>query len=327
MLTRLWAGLALLAMAAPAIAADVTITPTADKLQMQRQWQQAKCGDNVTLAAGAYDVINVPRFDCPQDSVMVDASAAKVTNLVFQYVKGVNWYGGTVNGIGGPRTAAVTIDFSQYVKVAGLNVTGSVGITVVRSTDVRVEHNYINGVLIDGMTTTMASRVVFDGNTVIGSVPTRAIYDAAGKLVVDGTHADCAQYWTTYGKQPTTDIIFRNNYCRGEMQGIVSFDVGPGGPKRILVENNIIDGLWYWNGIVAYQAEDSTFRNNIVRTKRGVKAFNFPFQAIKTWIYLKTPINSIACGNIVEAMPNGEGTKPCPSQDAKLVNVMPATRK
>jgi hypothetical protein len=53
----------------------------------------------------------------------------------------------------------------------------------------------------------------------------------------------------------------------------------------------------------------------------------FPHQVVKTWIKTTGGNPESVCGNRVVAYPGSAAEKPCPSQDPKLVNVMPATRK
>jgi nitrous oxidase accessory protein NosD len=295
--------------AAPVAAADLIASPATFATQLKK----AGCGDTVTLEAADYGNVSAPRLTCPADNrIEIRAEGSIFRTLTIRASEGVNWFGGLVTAPLGVDTPGVTIDSSRFVRVAGVTIQGhKVGITAVRGSDYEIVGNRMQGLRSDGINVTMAQRVLIEGNQVVDTRPRRATYTAVGKLLVDGDHADCIQFWSTADKAPTSDLTIRNNYCRGEMQGIVSFNSGQGGLDRILIENNLIDGIEYWNGIVMYEARDSAIRNNVVLTKRGAKAQNFPFQRITTWIYLKAPLNTIACGNTVGALPKGDGTKPC----------------
>ncbi|KQR81187.1 hypothetical protein ASG07_12010 [Sphingomonas sp. Leaf343] len=319
---------ALSLLASPAVAADLTATPSTFAAQLKK----ATCGDVVTLQPGEYGAVALSNYSAPGVAAEVPATdkakaiAAKCSaanrleiraeagtfrTITLRGLHGVSWYGGVVSAPLGVDTPGVSIDSSRFVRVAGVTVRGhKVGITAVRGSDYEIVGNRMQGLRSDGINVTMAQRVLIEGNQVVDTRPIRATYDARGKLLVDGDHSDCIQFWSTVGKAPTADLTIRNNYCRGEMQGIVAFNAGAGGLDRILIERNLLDGLEYWNGIVMYEARNSAIRNNIVMTKRGAIARNNG-QPIKTWIYLRSPVNTVACGNDVPAMPGGEGTGAC----------------
>ncbi len=299
---------ALALFASPVAAADLTVSPATFAAQMKK----AACGDTVTLALAEYGAVSAPRLTCPADNRLeIRAEGSTFRTIIIRAAEGVSWFGGLVTAPLGVDTPGVTIDNSRFVRVAGVTIQGhKVGITAVRGSDYEIVGNRMQGLRSDGINVTTAQRVLIEGNQVVDTRPIRATYDAKGKLLVDGDHSDCIQFWSTANKAPTADLTIRNNYCRGEMQGIVAFNAGQGGLDRILIENNLIDGIEYWNGIVMYEARDSAIRNNVVLTKRGAKAQNNG-APIKTWIYLKAPVNTIACGNIVGALPKGEGTQPC----------------
>ncbi len=290
------------------ILAALTATPANLPVTMKA----ARCGDVVALQPGEYGAASAPRLVCPDTNRLeVRADGANFRSITIRSAEGISWYGGTVSAPLGVNTPGVTIDASRYVRIAGLTITGhKVGITAVRGTDYEIVGNRMQGLRSDGINVTMAQRVLIEGNQVVDTRPIRATYDAKGKLLVDGDHSDCIQFWSTVGKAPTADLTIRNNYCRGEMQGIVAFNAGAGGLDRILIDRNLLDGLEYWNGIVMYEARNSAIRNNVVMTKRGAVARNNG-QPIKTWIYLRSPVNTVACGNVVPAMPGGEGTGAC----------------
>lgn len=329
-MTRFLVMAALALLTSPVAAADLVVTPATFAIQIKK----ATCGDVVTLSPGDYGIVAISNYSAPgvaadmpatakakaiparcsdAHRLEVRAEAGTFRKITLRGLQGVSWYGGTVSAPLGVDTPGVTIDSSRFLRVAGVTIQGhKVGITAVRGSDYEIVGNRMQGLRSDGINVTMAQRVLIEGNQVVDTRPRRAVYQkvAPYSLITDGDHADCIQFWSTAGKAPTADLTIRNNYCRGEMQGIVSFDPGQGGLDRILIENNLIDGIEYWNGIVMYEARDSAIRNNVVLTKRGAVAQNNG-APIKTWIYLKAPVNTIACGNTVGALPKGEGTQPC----------------
>jgi nitrous oxidase accessory protein NosD len=222
---------------------------------------------------------------------------------------GIDWVGGVVIG---PRLTsfAVSIVDSRQISVTGVNISGpKVGVAITRSSDIDVVGNTFDGVRSDGVNIAMSRRVRITGNACLNFKPIRAIYSSDGRLLVDGDHSDCIQGWSRRGQRPTSDITISDNVAEGEMQGISFFDSGEGGYDRIVIRNNDLN-LSYWNGIVIYEGRGSIVTGNRVRTIAGARARNWPFQSIRTWIYVTGTRNHV-CGNFVEAIPDGEGTRPC----------------
>jgi polygalacturonase len=306
--------------ASPVAAADLTATPSTYKTVAAA----AKCGDTVTLAAGDYGAVQVTRYNtpgaiaCPADNrIEIRAEDARMDSLTFRAVQGVNWFGGFISAPLGVATPGVTMDSSRFVRFAGGLVTGhKVGVTAVRGSDYEIVGNRFQGLRSDGINVTSSQRVLIESNQVVMTVPIKATYTPEGKLLVDGDHSDGVQAWNTAGLPRVTDVTIRGNYFRGMMQGIAVFDAGKGGVDRFIVENNTIDGIDFWHGITLTEARDSVIRDNIVLTRKGAKAWNFPFQPIKTWVSIPGAINVVACGNTVPAMPGGVGTKPCSAATA-----------
>ena len=290
------------------------VAPTPDPIALSRAaLSKARCGDAVELAPGDYGQVRAPRVTCPADGprVWVDASRARMTQLLMYGAHGLDWHGGHVEGI--RDRAGVSIDGSTRVAVTGMTVTRAlVGFSILRASDVSVRGSRVQGHRSDGFNVNRAQRVALEYNAVIDPDPVRATYDARGKLVKDGDHPDCVQMWSTAGTPPVADVSIRGMYCRGYMQGIAAFNAGAGGLDRIAVEDNLLDGIGFWHGITLTEARDSRVVGNTVRTTPGALAPNDTTKRIRAWIMIARGERTLSCGNVVEAIPAGEGTGACP---------------
>jgi hypothetical protein len=282
---------------------------TATPATLPATLRAAKCGDTVTLAAGDYGAINAPRLTCPTGNrLRIEAKDARMVTLVIRGVAGLSWRGGHVTGAEA-SPFAVTIDASRDVTFADALVTGSrVAVNAVRSTDLEITRNTLDGYRSDGINITQVQRVAITYNQMRNMKPIRASYSAAGKLLVDGDHADCVQGWTTPGTAPLADITIENNSCVGETQGFTFFNPGQGGYDRITMQHNFAQ-IEYWHAFTVMEGRKTVIRDNIALPMPGAKAQSYPFQAILPWVY--TTGEAVACGNVVAAQASRYGTGAC----------------
>ncbi len=287
------------------ILAALTATPAT----LPAQIKAAQAGDRITLAAGEYGAVSITnRTFAPP--VLIDASAARLTALTIRKVQGLEWRGGVLNG---PRNTSfgVAVALSSHITIKGMLISGpKVGLAFSETTDFEAIGNRFDGVRSDGINIAMSQRGRIIGNQCYNVRPIRATYTAEGRLLVDGDHSDCIQGWSRKGKTPTGDLLIEGNVAEGEMQGITFFDPGQGGNDRITIRGNDLL-LAYWHGVTVYEGRGTIITGNRVRTLPGAKALNYPYKPIKTWVYTLRGVDQTVCGNIVPAMPVGEGTGAC----------------
>ena len=152
--------------------------------------------------------------------------------------------------------------------------------------------------------------MTLSGNICTSFVPIAPVFDAAGKMLKDGTHPDCIMMWSEKGKAPTSDITISYNRMSGKMQGITTFwhpILGRDKVYRVKAIGNIVD-VTYWHGIMLDHTPGSEVRGNRVTSAAAARALNFPYSPIKTWLKAN---EAVACGNSVEDYPTGEGTSAC----------------
>lgn len=287
-----------------ALLAALVATPST----LPAQLRAARGGDTIMLREGRYGAVSIRnlRFNT---AIRIDARNATVSAVTIRNSAGVDWLGGTLIG---PRSQSfgVAIVDARDISVTGMRITGPrIGLSMARSTDIDVTGNSFDGVRSDGVNIAASQRVRITGNVCINFRPIRAIYASDGRLLVDGDHADCIQGWSLRGNRPTSDLTITDNVAEGEMQGITFFNPGEGGYDRITIRNNDMN-LSYWHGIAVMEGRNTLVTENRVRTIPGARAQNWPFQLIRAWIYT-TGRNNRVCGNVVQALPDGEGTGRC----------------
>jgi nitrous oxidase accessory protein NosD len=287
---------------APAEARTATPATLADAFAALRN------GETLTLMPGNYGSVTMPtrRFT---RTLIVDATRATFSQLTIRNTSGVEMRGGRVTG---PSSQAygVAIDSARQVRVTGMIITGPrVGITISRSTGVRVDLNVFDGVRSDGVNVTMASQVIIQNNVCRNFRPIMPVYASDGRLLVDGDHPDCVQGWSTPGAQRTDDIIVTGNVGTGYMQGIFFRNPLGGRFRRLTVRNNTMV-VSAWNGIVLQDVDGATVTDNLVRSVPGSRMLNFPFGLIRAWIRIQGR-TLVVCDNEAPDDPERQGTRRC----------------
>lgn len=279
----------------PAVAADRPATPAT----LREVLAAARPGDRVVLAGGSYGDVSLPKTDHARP-VVVDARRATLKSLRIQNTAGWTWQGGRIDGDLPPRQYFdVAIDGARRIELRGVTLTGSmVGVTVTRgSEDILLKDNVATGLQSDGFNVNGGRRITLDGNSCADFRPILPIYDAAGKLVKDGTHNDCVQMWSVAGQAPLSDIVVTRTRARGYMQGIGQYYSG--GPIRNLtVTDNDIE-VRFWHAISFSDVQGAVVTGNRIRTEKGAKAANFPFQSIRSWLKI-TGSDVRRCDNEVD---------------------------
>lgn len=292
-----------LCLATPAMSETIPVTPSTIKAALAK----AKPGDALVLSDGDYGQVETPRktFAPP---LRFEAAKARVRYLRVFNSDGIEWRGGSFSS---PREQswAVHIDGSRNVTIAGIHATGAkIGINVMRSTDVDVLGNRLEGLRSDGINIAMSQRVRVIGNQCLNFDPILPIYDAKGKLLKDGDHPDCVQAWSRKAYPLTADILIAGNYGDGLMQGVWFEDYGDGGYDRVTVRDNDFR-LGMFNGVVIKGGRDVTITGNRVRGIPGAVLLAYPHPVVKPWI--KADGERITmCGN-VESDPNAAAAKAC----------------
>jgi nitrous oxidase accessory protein NosD len=265
-------------------------------------------GETLTLMPGDYGKVTMPRRRFTP-TLIVDSSRATFTQLTIRNTSGVEIRGGRIVG---PSSQAygVAVDSARNVRVTGMRVTGPrIGLTISRSTSVRVDQNVFDGVRSDGVNVTMASQVMIQNNVCRNFRPIMPIYASNGALLVDGDHPDCVQGWSTPGAQRTDDITVTGNVGTGYMQGIFFRNPLGGRFRRLTVRDNTMV-VSAWNGIVLQDVDGATVTNNVVRSVTGSRMLNFPFGLIRAWIRIQGK-GLVVCDNQAPDDPERQGTQRC----------------
>lgn len=265
----------------------------------------AKAGDRIVLARGSYGDVKLPVRD-HAPAVEIEASQARMRSLTAIGTAGWTWRGGTFAGEPSPKQwTTVDIRGSHRIEVASATMTGTqdgarIGLG---SSDIVMRGNTVRGMTSDGFQIAGAERVSIIGNSCVDVRPIAPVFDAAGKMVKDGTHPDCVQFWSD-GKFPTRDLLIAGNKVRGDFQGIGKF--GAGTVERVTVTGNDILVSSWW-GISLTNVTGAVVRNNTVRTIPGARSGGPRPQAVKT--RLRTQSGAARCGNTLDGV-REEGCPP-----------------
>jgi len=279
--------------------------------QLDALLARAAPGATVKLPAGDYGLVLVEdrAFERP---ITLDATGARFEGLTLRRVKGMAIRGAQVTG--SMDRNAILVRESQHVRLEGLTVRQARKAIIVNlSSDVVLRDNKLEGLRSDGINVALSRRVLIEGNQCRAFTPIKAEYDAAGKRVRDGDHADCIQLWSRPEAAPVSDIIIRRNVADGDMQGIflgnhVRKGVDDGGYDRITIEDNDLT-VAYPQGIGLYDARNSVVRNNRVRTIAGSRMPSG--KAIRANINVIRGSGNLVCGNRLSDFPDHRSSQPC----------------
>jgi hypothetical protein len=264
------------------------------------------CGTTFALTGDNGDW-RAPVVKCTDaNPVVVDASAATFRTIRAQGTQGVTIRGGTVGQVGydGP---AVTVDGSRYIRITGMTFTGAkVGATLVRGSDYVIEGSRFDGLRSDGVNINQAQRVTIDGNTFVNFRPIPQVYDAKGKLLQDGDHADAVQAYSFAGQPAVAALAITNNAVFGHAQGFDNFGDAQGIDGLIVRGNTVVTD--YWQAISFANVKNADVRDNTVRALPNARAAFYPFQRVSPWIRL--PADAKACGNTATER-TSSGLTPC----------------
>ena len=292
-------------------------------------WQQATSPNQDVLTAIANarpgDTIVVPssfngqlvitgkHFSSP---ITIRNNSTLVQAIVIRDSSNIIVEGGAVVG-GTGVLYAVHIDRAKSVAVRGMTITNAVrAIVINRSESIGIFQNVMTGLRTDGVNIAESRKIVVEGNSCANFNPIKPIYDAAGVLIKDGDHPDCIQSWSAPTSPPNSDITIRGNSMTGEMQGIflgnkVRNGVDDGGYDRIVIENNFVN-VSQPNGIAVEGGRGVRMVNNEILTIEGSRLLNGAGSLVKAALKAIASVDVVACGNIVQAVPTGFGTAPCP---------------
>lgn len=269
----------------------------------------ARGGDLIVLAAGDYDTITLPRVKF-STTVRIDASRARLSEVVIYEAGGIDWTGGRLVGER-EQWWGVRVDFAERVRISGMTLSGAkTGIGVSRSTDVEVADNRFDGIRSDGVNIAMSQRVKILRNLCVNFDPVPTIYNAAGKVVTDGDHPDCVQGWSRIGYPLTADVTIEDNIANGLMQGVWFEDYGDGGYDRIIVRGNNLT-LGMFQGINILNGRDVVITSNRVRPVPGSRLPAHPHPVIRPWIRASGEKITL-CGNKAESYgADDDANRPC----------------
>ena len=280
--------------------------------------RDAKPGETIVLAPGAYGHVTLQNAGATP-AVTIEARGATFESLTLRNVDGLKLLNGTLNG-SPQQTNGLLVDGSKHVTVKGWTISGPrIGLTAVRSTDLVISSNQFRGVRSDGINIASVQRVLIENNNCTDFRPIPAVYDAMGKLITDGDHADCIQGWSDPRYADTADITITGNKAYGRMQGIFLSSatapngVSQGGFERLVIENNDLT-LGAYHGIGLAAVRGARIRNNSVRRVPGMRNLFYPFRYPDPWIVARDSEGVEGCGNKVEGLPSRKisiGTKPC----------------
>lgn len=260
-------------------------------------------------------VITGKHFSSP---VTIRNESSLVQAIVVRDSSNIIIEGGAVTG-GTGVLYAVHIDRAKSVAIRGMTLTNTVrGIVINQSEAIGVFQNRLTGLRTDGVNIAASRNVLVEGNSCSNFNPIPAVYDEAGNLVKDGDHPDCIQSWSVSTSPPNSDLVIRGNSMTGNMQGIflgnkVRDGIDDGGYDRVVIENNFVN-ISQPNGIAIEGGRVVRMVNNEIQTIDGSRLLNGAGSLVKAALKAIASTDVVACGNIVEAVPTGFGTAPCPGQ-------------
>lgn len=260
-------------------------------------------GETVVLPEGDHPHVRIinEKFDPP---VTIDASNSKIKGITLRNVSGITIKGGKVVAPEGKhpsnsvRGYGISIRGSRNIALRDLQVSDAVrGVVLGTSEGVKIQKVKFHDLRSDGLNIALSRKVLVEDVECSDFSPIPKQYDASGKMIKDGDHADCVQAWSRPTQPPVSDVVVRRVTARGDMQGIffgnhIRKGVDDGGYDRILIEDNDIK-VQSPHGITLSYARDSIVRNNLVDTMPGGK-----HQV--TNIRVSRPENTVSCGNSIK---------------------------
>lgn len=280
---------------------------------LERALEQAGGGAKIVLTPGDYGAVAFPARNF-RPALQIDARAARFTGITLAKVSGVAIKGGTLRGPGG-RSYGISISEARNIRISDMRIGGAHrGIVVNQSENVTLIGNKLTGLISDGINVAYSKRIRVERNSCADFRPTPAIYDATGKRLRDGDHADCIQAWSRPQFAPTSDLTIVGNEADGLMQGIflgnhVRDGVDDGGFDRVVIRGNRVR-VGMPNGILVSNARGGEVTDNVVRTTPGAVLPNRPGWAVRAKLLVKDSTVRV-CGNSVESLPGSPGTEPC----------------
>lgn len=269
-------------------------------------------GGSVIDASGAFEVFKIEHRKFSPPIVLRGGAFA---GIVLRDVEGVTLSGITITGSSAANSYGISVVKSSKIRIEKSWIGGAHrGVVLNEVTDFAIVKSRFDGIRSDGIDIALSHRGVISDNVMLNFKPELPIY-ADGKRVKDGDHADGIQLWSRPTSPPVSDITITGNSITGDAQCIfggnhVRDGIDDGGFDRIVVEHNICRNAMP-NGITLGNARESRIRYNDAAAIPGSRLLKTG-QLVKTQVKLD-PINptSIACGNVVHDVPKSPAAQLC----------------
>jgi hypothetical protein len=288
------AALALMLCAGGAAAKSVSATPETIATVLAA----AGPGDTIRLAAGSYPVIDV-KGRTWEPAITIIAGDSLVKQVALKNVTGFHWQGGKFDG-GFVEGVGFGVRASRDISVKSGDYSGFLrnGVVIASSSEVDIIGNHFHNMGSDGIQIAESRRMIVADNRCEDFKP------------IEKAHPDCIQLWSRPTNPPTADIVIRNNYMKGSMQGIGLFNhvrngVDDGGYDRITVIGNDVSIGDFYHGIALYGCRGCLVRDNKVVTLPNKNP------KIRAWIRFDEASTVVACGNTVSSFPGAVGQGRC----------------
>ena len=273
----------------------------------------ASASGGATIAVtGNYDIVTIKDRKFSPPLVLRGGSFA---GLILTDVDGVTLSETTITGSPGANSYGISLVRSSNIRIEKAQIGGTHrGIVVNAVTDFAIVNSRFDGILSDGIDIALSHRGLIADNVMLNFKPTPAVYED-GKLVRDGDHPDGIQMWSRPPNQPVSDITITGNNITGDVQCIfggnhVRNGVDDGGFDRIIVEHNICRNRM-GRGITLGNARASRIRYNDAAAIPGSRLLKTG-QLIRTQVIMQSDDpTSVACGNIVPDVPRSPATQRC----------------
>jgi len=264
-----------LALAAPAAAAQVVMTPTT----VNSALAQLRPGDTLVLRGDFTSRLVIMNRDF--GNVTVDGREARLLQgMQLRNVHNVSFSGLRV-GQAGQSTAnrfAINMDQSSHVSFARMTIEGNggtagTGLRVFNSEFVTVRDSRFQG-LMDGLTMITVPNSLVTRNQFVGGGSDGVKLVDSQRVILSGNsctgfaavplaHPDCMQFWSQVGRPVQSDIYVLNNLVIGDQQGFASFDPGSFSGTRFTFAGNYA-AINRPHGVSCMGCTESRFEDNVL---------------------------------------------------------------
>lgn len=263
-------------------------------------------GGTVRLPPGPHPTIEIDNqnFSPP---VTIDARDAVVAGVRITGSTGIIWRGGTIEAPGGmegnsPKSHGVRLQRARNITFDSVTFTNAKhGMVAGNGVGLTVRNSIFRGLRSDGIDSAGNSDVLIEGNRFTDNKAIPKIGKRGEPGFVDGDHPDAVQIWNTPTTRSVRNIVVRDNFIEGTMQGIGLFGPAMDGYEGIVIENNRIK-VTFPTAILLSACTDCRIRYNVVSAAPGAR-FPVGIKSLES--------SGLFCENKMVDRPNHRTTAKC----------------